>query len=88
MTNLVETINPRLKIIKNADVKVALNKLSSTLIVNNQSATQLTKIASERRTIKRTQQQQQQQFAISNKPSLTFDSPKSCLFTSYFHCQT
>ena len=64
-TNLVEIIDTRLKIIRNPDVKLTLNRLSSNPIVDNQSAKQHTKIAIERMTIKRTQQQQQQQFAIS-----------------------
>ena len=87
-TILVDIINPKLKIIEVPDAKVTLNKLSSAFMVNNQSITQPTKIASERITIKIMQQQQQQQFAISPKPSLILDFPEFCLLTPYFHCQT
>ena len=75
-TILVDIINPKLKIIKVPDAKVTLNKLSSAFMVNNQSITQPTKIASERITIKIMQQQQQQQLAIFPKPSLTLDFPE------------
>ena len=87
-TILVDIINPKLKIIKVPDAKVTLNKLSSAFMVNNQSITQPTKVASERITIKIMQQQQQQQFAIFPQPSLTLDFPEFCLLTPYFHCQT
>ena len=66
-------MNPKLKIIIVPAVKVMLNKLDCTPMVNNQRITPPTKIASEREPIRKMQQQKQQQLAIAQSSSLTLE---------------
>ena len=66
-------MNPKLKIIRVPAVKVMLNKLDCTPMVNNQRITPPTKIASEREPIRKMQQQKQQQLAIAQSSSLTLE---------------